>query len=99
MTADAKRRRPAREIWHPPTYEMDDIRAVQALAVGTASVVEQKRALDWIVNTAAQTYDEPFVPGQDDVRAYLLGRRSVGLAIVKLIKLKPELFRAEGESD
>jgi len=95
----ARKRRPAREIWHPPPYAMDDIRAVQAVAAGTASATEQKRALDWIVNAAAQTYDEPFVPGQDDVRAYLLGRRSVGLAIVKIIKLKPELFRAEGEYD
>jgi hypothetical protein len=92
------RRRP-REIWHPPQYGIEDIRAVQAVAAGTASAVEQKRALDWIVNIAAQTYEEPFVPGQDDVRAYVLGRRSVGLAIVKLIKLKPELFRTEGESD
>lgn len=88
-----------RAIWHPPPYQLDDIRAVQALAAGTASPDEQKRALDWIVTTAAQTYDEPFVPGQDDVRAYLLGRRSVGLAIVKLTKLKPELFRAHGETD
>jgi hypothetical protein len=95
--AGAKRR--PREIWHPPPYRLDDIRAVQAVAAGTASAAEQQRALDWIVNTAAQTYDEPFVPGQDDVRAYVLGRRSVGLAIIKLIKLKPDLFRAEGEND
>lgn len=97
--ARARQRRSPREIWHPPPYQLDDIRAVQAVAAGTASAAEQKRALDWIVNTAAQTYDEPFVPGQEDVRAYVLGRRSVGLAIVKLIKLKPDLFRIEGESD
>jgi len=96
--AGARHRR-SREIWHPPPYGIEDIRAVQAVAAGNASALEQKRALDWIVNTAAQTYEEPFVPGQDDVRSYVLGRRSVGLAIVKLIKLKPELFRAEGESD
>jgi hypothetical protein len=96
--AGTRRGRP-REIWHPPPYGIEDIRAVQAVAAGSASASEQKRALDWIVNTAAQTYEEPFVPGQEDVRAYVLGRRSVGLAVVKLIKLKPELFRAEGESD
>jgi hypothetical protein len=88
-----------REIWHPPRYELGDIRAVQAVASGTASATEQKRALDWIINVAAQTYDEPFVPGEDDVRSYMLGRRSVGLAIVKLVKLKPDLFRAAGETD
>lgn len=96
--AEVKQRRRVRAIWHPPAYGMEDIRAVQAVAAGTASAAEQKQALDWIVTVAAQTYEEPFVPGQDDVRAYVLGRRSVGLAIVKLIRLKPELFR-EGESD
>jgi hypothetical protein len=84
-----------REPWHPPPYEKDDIRAVQALAQGVAGETEQKRALNWIVNTAAATYDEPFRPGSSDTVAYMLGRRSVGLAIVKLLKLKPEIFENE----
>ena len=97
--AGGGRRRGGREIWHPAAYGLEDIRAVQAVAAGTASPDEQKRALDWIVTSAAQTYEEPFVPGRDDVRSYVLGRRSVGLAIVKLMKLKPDMFRAPGESD
>lgn len=97
--AASGRRRGGREIWHPPPYGLEDIRAVQAVAAGTAGPDEQKRALHWIVNNAAQTYEEPFVPGRDDVRSYVLGRRSVGLAIVKLMKLKPDMFRADGESD
>lgn len=97
--AATPRKRVAREIWHPASYNLKDIRAVQAVGAGTASATEQKRALDWIVNKAAQTYDEPFVSGQDDVRCYVLGRRSVGLAIVKLLRLKPDLFRAEREID
>lgn len=81
-----------RQVWHPPTYEKADIRAIQALVQGTAGEADQKRALDWIINVAAATYDEPFRPDADDVRCYMLGRRSVGLAIVKLLKLKPEVF-------
>ena len=81
-----------REIWHPPVYEKADIRAIQALAQGNASEQDQKRALGWIINTAASTYDEPFRPGSPDAVHYMLGRRSVGLAIVKLMKLKPEIF-------
>lgn len=81
-----------REHWHPPTYEVADIRAVQAVAQGVASETEQKRALDWIINTASATYDEPFRPGEQDAVNYMLGRRSVGLAIVKLLKLKPDIF-------
>ena len=81
-----------REQWHPPLYEKKDIRAIQALAQGKATEQDQRTALDWIINIAAASYDEPFRPGQPDVRDYMLGRRSVGLAIVKLIKLKPEIF-------
>ena len=83
------------ESWHPPSYEKADIRAIQALAQGNAGEQDQKRALDWIINTAASTYDEPFRPGSRDVVDYMLGRRSVGLAIVKLMKLKPEIFENE----
>jgi len=80
-----------RELWHPPEYDINDIRAIQALAQGKASEQDQQRALDWIIK-AASTYDEPFRPGSSDVVNYMLGRRSVGLAIVKLIKLKPDVI-------
>ena len=83
------------ESWHPPSYEKADIRAIQALAQGNAGEQDQKRALDWIINIAAATYDEPFRPGSQDAVNYMLGRRSVGLAIVKLIRLKPEIFENE----
>lgn len=82
-----------REHWHPPEYEKEDVRAIQAVAQGNASEDEQRRALDWIINSAASTYDEPFRPGSQDAVNYMLGRRSVGLAIVKLIRLKPEIFQ------
>lgn len=90
-----------REAWQPASYDKDgrglpntyskaDIRAIQAVASGTASETEQKRAMDWIINHACLTYDEPFHAGQPDVTSYILGKRAVGLAIIKLIKLKPE---------
>ena len=86
---------PKRESWHPPPYEKADVRAIQALAQGSADEQTQRRALDWIINVAAATYDEPFRPGRSDAVAYMLGRRSVGLAIIKLMKLKPEIFDHE----
>lgn len=94
--------KPKREIWHPPLYDKPDAVAIQALArYAQAAVVppqpgeelippspeQVKRALDWVIHTASATYDEPFLPGQEDVRNYMLGRRSVGLAIVKLMKI------------
>lgn len=95
-----------REAWHPPSFDRDgkghpntytkaDIRALQALAQGEAGEGDQKRALDWIINHACLTYDEPFRPGQTDVSAYLMGRRAAGMAIVKLLKLKPEILDKE----
>jgi hypothetical protein len=81
--------------WAPPPYRRADVRALQAIALfiqgnETPSPQDCKRALDWIVNVAAATYDEPFRPGQQDAVNYMLGRRSVGLAIVKMLTLKPE---------
>ena len=84
-----------RENWHPPDYKKEHIRAIQALAQGKATEQDQRTALDWIINNAAATYDEPFRPNSQDTVNYMLGRRSVGLAIVKLMKLKPEIFENE----
>lgn len=81
-----------KELWHQASYEADDIRAIQALAEGTASPAQQIRALDWIIHQASQTYDDPFRPNQPDVVNYVLGRASVGRQIVKLMKLKADKF-------
>ena len=82
--------KPKREAWHPPLYTKEDVRSIQALAQGTAGEADQRRALQWIIEKACLTYDEPFRPDSSDVVNYMLGRRSVGLAIVKMLKLKPE---------
>ena len=96
----AERKKPGHQRWHPTEdYSARDIRAIQAVAQGIGSEDDQRVAIDWIITKAAQTYDEPFVAGGDDVRCYLLGRRSVGLAIVKMLNLKPDLFSKTKEGD
>lgn len=87
-----------RERWHPPAYGIRDVRAVQAvhdyahgLQDNPPNAQDCKRLLDWIIETAAGTYDETFQPGSADITAYLQGRRSVGLALIKLIKVRPEI--------
>lgn len=94
-----RKRKPERKPWHPATWDMSDARALQALAKGEAGPIEQKRALDWIVVHAAQTYDNPFDPDSARVTDYVLGRRAVGLEIVKLLKLKLGLIEERGMND
>ena len=91
----------SRQIWHPADYDIKDIRAIQALADGNASDEQQKRALDWIINKAAGTYEDPIIADDPHGRigAFMNGRASVGRQIIKLMKLKADLFRKEGETD
>lgn len=81
-----------REPWHPAEWTIEDAQAVQALSRGAATPVEQVRALKWIIEQAAMTYDEPFVPGEEATRSYLMGRMSVGRQIVKLVKVPLDMM-------
>lgn len=76
-----------RERWLPAEWELADAAAIQALARGDAEASQQKRALTVIVEKLAGTYEHTFVPGAHDQSTYLEGRRSVGLQIVKLLKV------------
>lgn len=93
---EAKPRPSARSVaaengpWKPPKWEKADAAALQALQHGTASPDQQKRALRWIIEMGAGTYDMSFRPGGDDGRRdtdFAEGRRFVGLQVVKLLGL------------
>lgn len=87
-----------REIWHPAPYEDRDAYAIQALARGEATPDQQMRALRWIIEQAAQTYEQSFTPDNSRVSDFIEGRRSVGNQLVKLVKLKVgKLQKPEGE--
>jgi hypothetical protein len=75
------------ERWQPAQWDLPHASALQALARGDADEHAQRRALAWIVENAAGTYEETFVPREADTTAFLQGRRSVGLQIVKLLKV------------
>ena len=68
-------------------FSKDAAYAIQALARGEATPEQQKFALKWLTEDACQTYDEPFTPDNARVTDYRLGRRAVGLAIVKHINI------------
>jgi hypothetical protein len=59
--------------------------ALKAIQTGTASAAQQQRALDWIIEKAAGTYDLPFRPGTDGARDtdFACGKMFVGQQIVR----------------
>jgi hypothetical protein len=79
------RPRGRREVWYPVAFTPAEAQAAKAIERGEASPEMQRRFFDWLI-TACRMRDEIFVPGQEDVRTYLLGRRSVGLQIAELLQ-------------
>lgn len=65
-------------------FKVADVAALQALMRGDASPEQQKRALTWIIEKGAQTYEPEYKTDSRD-HAYCSGRRSVGLNIVFLL--------------
>lgn len=75
----------------PAAWTDADIASIQALDRGEATPEQQKRALLWIVNNAAQTNDVEFRSNPHD-HAFCSGRRFVGLQIIKAISLNLKAF-------
>jgi hypothetical protein len=79
--------KPMRERWLPAEWDKFDASCIQALARGDADGRQQLHALKVIVEKLAGTYEHTFVPRETETTVYLEGRRSVGLQIVKLVKV------------
>ena len=86
---------PKREAWHPPDWEIPDAAALQALARGTATEEQQRRALQYVIENICGTYDMSFRSGRPDDSAFAEGKRFVGLQIVKLLKLNLGAIRGK----
>lgn len=71
----------------PPPWEPADVGSLQALARGEANAHQQQRALKWIIEAAAGTYDLSYQPDSERATSFAEGRRFVGLQVVKLLKL------------
>ncbi len=87
--------------WEPVQYEPADVAALQAMLRGEADVHQQQRALKWVIEQAAGTYDQSFWPGGEDGRRnsdFAEGRRFVGNTIVKMMRLNVQAL-LKGEKD
>jgi hypothetical protein len=88
-----------------PDYTPQDMRAMQSLAAYAATAQipddnvplpsphEVKRALDWIVEKAALTFDTTYYENDRDSN-HAQGRRSVGLSIIKMQNMKVDVIDA-----
>lgn len=81
----------------PPAYfdapwELVDATAIQALQRGDANADQQRRALDWIIHVGCATYQPTFHPGEPDASAFAEGRRFVGNAVIKLLKINTNVL-------
>ncbi len=83
-------RKPRTPAWVPVGYSTADVTAIQALAQGVANEGQQKRALDWIIRSAAGAYELSFRSDADGGARetdFAEGRRFVGLQVVKLANM------------
>lgn len=72
------------EVWEFPDFEYADIAALKAVAAGVSTPEQAKRALDWIINKVAGTYDLDYRKDTRD-HAFVAGKRCVGLNLVTAI--------------
>ncbi len=87
--------------WKPVKYELADAGALQALLRGDATKDQQQRALRFVIENIAATYDEPYRPGSDEGArdtTFALGRAYVGRQIVKLLKLNLSALRRDNNA-
>ena len=75
------------QAWQPVDYTAADVTAVQAILRGEANEDQQKRAMKWIIETAAATYEMSYRPASTHDTAFSEGRRFVGNQIIKLSRL------------
>mgnify|MGYP003669007566 CR=1 FL=1 len=76
----------------PAGYEVADVAAIQALVRGDATEEQQQRAIKWVIESAAGTYDMHYY-GNEAHTAFALGRAFVGQQLVKMTRLNLHALR------
>lgn len=79
----------------PADWEPADFYAVQMLHAGKANAIQQQRALKWIIEEAAGTYQLGWHPESDHASSFVAGRRFVGLQIIKALAVNTAKFSAK----
>ena len=90
---------PAKHPYEPAAWDLPDAVAIRSLAQGVASPDQQKRAITFIVNNMAGTYDLSYRPESDRDTTFAEGKRFVGLQIVKMTTLNLDALNPESSRD
>jgi hypothetical protein len=83
----------------PAAFDLPTGYALQALERGEATPEQQQRALLWIVNSAAKTYDLSFRSDSERESSFAEGKRFVGLQIVGILKRNMSIYQPEQENE
>src|SRR5258708_20274553 len=78
--------------WQMPRAEDADIFAIQAVANGTASDAQQRRAYGYVVRTLCETHRMTFWPGGENGKRppdFAEGKPSSGLQLRRVEKMRP----------
>ena len=89
--------KPRDKAWLPADYVPAQIEAMKAVYRGEADAFQQRQVLDWIINSAAGAYELSFrsdADGGERETAFAEGRRFVGMQIVKLVNMSPDVVAA-----
>lgn len=84
---------PAAPADQPAAFDIADAAAVKAVYRGEGSPEQQKRAMDWVVKSAANMPGISFRAGDSHATAFLEGRRFVGAQILSLLTLNMDDLR------
>lgn len=79
--------------WLQCHYDLADITALKALAVGIASKDEQMRAMKFIVGNICEADNLSFHPESERLTVFSEGRRFVGTEIRRFISSPIEQFK------
>jgi hypothetical protein len=96
MAAQTPRAPKIPPAFQPPKWEVEDLGALRALERGDALPHQQIRALKFIVEGLAMTFQQSYRPGGlegDRETAFAEGRRFVGTQIVGLLTIDPNLIK------
>ena len=85
-------------VWIPPALDEFTHASIQALEKGIATDAQQIQALQWIVNELCLTYADTHDVDQR-MTDHKNGRRFVGLAIVRAIKLNRDFLKKAKETE